>query len=178
MALNPASIRIASAPPRALVRIAGRAAAERARDFHSAIRRLAATGVGEVFLDLRDCPLLDSTFAGTLTLLAEGHSPDTTPDTPPQPVQFTLVEAKPRVIDALANLEVLALFTVAEPGFDPAIQAPEEDVPLGQVTHAESGRLCLEAHRALMARSDANRSRFSALESALCTELGRNNAPK
>jgi hypothetical protein len=167
MGLSPAKISIASAPPNAVVRIVGRAAVERARDFDGAIRRLVADGVRNIYIDLKDCPLLDSTFSGTVALLSEemtGNEPL---------VRFTLVDAKSRIVDGLANLEVLCRLEVAPPGTAaPAIQA-EMELPLSQSSHREMGEFCLRAHRALMALSTANEARFRELEAMLSVEMGK-----
>lgn len=170
MALNPALIHIASAPPNALVRIKGRAAVERARDFDLAVHKLTASGVSDVYIELGECPLLDSTFAGTLAQLAE-EAAESKAD-----VRYILLHAKPRIVDALANLEVLPLLRVAEGDDGCPIAGPGDELPLGNASHQEMGRFCLEAHRALMRRSEANRDRFAGVEAALTAELEKGEA--
>jgi anti-anti-sigma regulatory factor len=103
-------IHLACAGGVAVIRINGRAAVERARDFDAAVRQMAVQGVREVHLALAGCPLLDSTFSGTLAGLAEA-SPDGKPL-----VQFVLHDARARIVDGLANLEVLPLLRVAPEG--------------------------------------------------------------
>lgn len=166
MGLNPARISMASEPPRAVVRIVGRAAVERARDFDGAIRALVGQGVRDVYLNLAECPLLDSTFSGTVAMLAEERK-----EAGPL-VSFTLVAAKSRIVDGLANLEVLPLVKVAEPGVVTGISAGEVEVPLAKTNRLEAGQFCLRAHRALMALSAENRARFKELESMLAAEIG------
>jgi anti-anti-sigma regulatory factor len=168
MATSAAKITYATERPRALFRVAGRAAAERARDFDEAVRRLVADGVREVFLDLRECPLLDSTFSGTVAGLAEGRN-----GTGPL-VQFVLVGAKPRILDGLANLEVLPLLRVWEDAEPVPFTVPLEELAPSQSGHREMGLFCLQAHRALGRLSEANRERFRELESMLQAELSRN----
>jgi anti-sigma B factor antagonist len=166
MGLNPARISMAVEPPRAVVRIVGRAAVERARDFDGAIRALVGQGVREVYLNLAECPLLDSTFSGTVALLAEEQK------AAGPLVRFTLVAAKSRIVDGLANLEVLPLLKVAEAGVETAVSAAEVEVPMAQTSRLEAGEFCLRAHRALMALSAENRARFKELESMLAAEVG------
>jgi len=166
MGLNPARISMAVEPPRAVVRIVGRAAVERARDFDGAIRGLVGRGVSDVYLNLAECPLLDSTFSGTVALLAEEQK-----EAGPL-VRFTLVAAKSRIVDGLANLEVLPLLKVAEAGTETGISAVEVEVPMAQTSRLEAGEFCLRAHRALMALSEENRARFKELESMLAAEVG------
>lgn len=165
MGLSPARISIATEPPNAVVRIVGRAAVERARDFDIAVRRLVEAGVRDVYLDLRDCPLLDSTFSGTLALLAEeslGAEPM---------VRFTLLDAKARIVDGLANLEVLPFLSVAAEGTLAPVTEEAVELPVTPASHRETGEICLNAHRALMALSPSNQSRFRELETMLSQEL-------
>lgn len=171
MATSAAKISYVAEAPRALFRIAGRAAAERARDFDEAVRRLVGDGVREVFLDLSDCPLLDSTFSGTVAGLAEGRN-----GTMPL-VQFVLVGAKPRIVDGLANLEVLPLLRTWEDSEPVPFTAPMVELAPSQSGRQEMGLFCLQAHRALGRLSEANRERFRELESMLQAELSRTGEP-
>ncbi len=171
MGLSPAKISIASQPPRAVIRIVGRAAVERARDFDDAVRRLVGEGVRELYLDLKDCPLLDSTFSGAVALLAEERvGPDPM-------IRFVLVDAKTRIVDGLSNLEVLPLLRVAEPGEAAVVSGPLVDLPASQRSRQDAGEFCLRAHRALMALSPSNEVRFRELESMLVAELGEVRKP-
>lgn len=165
MGLNPARISVASDPPHAVIRIVGRAAVERARDFDGAVRRLVAEGVRDIDLNLRECPLLDSTFSGTVALLAE----ELTGDKPM--VRFTLIDAKSRIVDGLSNLEVLPRLQVAPPGTVATAAGEEVELPLSQSSHREMGEFCLRAHQALMALSTANATRFRELEKMLSLEM-------
>jgi hypothetical protein len=171
MGLSPAKISIASQPPHAVIRIVGRAAVERARDFDAAVRRLVSEGVRELHLDLKDCPLLDSTFSGAVALLAEereGAAPM---------VRFVLVEAKARIVDGLSNLEVLPLLRVAAPGEALPVGGELEELPISQASRRDAGEFCLRAHRALMALSPSNQARFRELETMLAAELGEASRP-
>lgn len=164
MSSTAARIFVASAPPLARIRICGRGAVERARDFDQLVRCLSDDGVRNIYLDFAECVLLDSTFIGALASLAEERSGD-------QPlVRFHLVNARNRILDGLANLEVLAKMTV---GGDPAALSdfPEFELPLQSIDRKEAGELCLKAHRTLMALSPANRERFQALVQMLSSEL-------
>lgn len=170
MGLSPAKISLASQPPRAVVRIVGRAAMERARDFDGVVRRLVGEGVREVYLELGACPLLDSTFSGAVAMLAEERQGSEAL------VRFTLVGAKPRIVDGLANLEVLPLVQVVEAGTGTGVTTEETEVPMERLSHREAGEFCLRAHRALMALSPANQARFAEVEKMLAAEVGEAGA--
>lgn len=160
-------IQFACAGPTALFRICGRAAAERARDFDLAVRRMTEQGVREVHLDLGECPLLDSTFSGTLAGLAEGRMAGGVR------VQFVLRDARPRIVDGLANLDVLPLFRVAGSGEPMPVAGPLRDLPQGLASRQELGRFCLEAHDTLSRLSEANEGRFAELRRMLAEEVAR-----
>ena len=171
MGLSPAKISIVSQPPRAVIRIVGRAAVERARDFDAAVRRLVSEGVHELHLDLKDCPLLDSTFSGAVALLAEetkGEGPM---------VRFVLLDAKARIVDGLSNLEVLPLLRVAASGEVLPVAGELEELPISKTSRRDDGEFCLRAHRALMALSPSNQERFRELEAMLAAELGEGSRP-
>jgi len=153
--------------PTALFRIHGRAAVERARDFDMAVRRMAEHGVREVHLALAGCPLLDSTFSGTLAGLAE-EVRDGVPL-----VRFVLHGARPRILDGLANLDVLPLVRVADVGEAQPANGPLQDLPQGLASKGELGRFCLGAHENLGRLSDANDARFAELRRMLAVELSR-----
>ena len=163
-------IQFACAGPTALFRISGRAAAERARDFDMAVRRMTEQGVREVHLDLGGCPLLDSTFSGTLAGLAEGRMAGGVR------VQFVLRDARPRILDGLANLDVLPLFRVAEASEPVPEAGPMRDLPQGLASRQELGRFCLEAHDTLSRLSEANQGRFAELRRMLAEEVSRGEA--
>lgn len=160
-------IQFACAATTALFRVTGRAAAERARDFDAAVRRMASEGIREVHLDLAGCPLLDSTFSGTLAGLAEERCEDG-----PR-VRFILHGARARILDGLANLDVLPLLRVAEPGEAWPVDGPWRDLPQGLAGKQDLGWFCLKAHDNLGRLSEANVSRFAELRRMLSEELAR-----
>jgi anti-anti-sigma regulatory factor len=160
-------IHLACAGGVAVIRINGRAAVERARDFDAAVRQMAVQGVREVHLALAGCPLLDSTFSGTLAGLAEASH-----DGKPL-VQFVLHDARARIVDGLANLEVLPLLRVAPEGEPLPVDAPMHALPSGVASREDIGRFCLDAHENLGRLSQANESRFADLRRMLGEELTR-----
>lgn len=167
MSSTAAKIFVASAPPLARIRICGRGAVDRARDFDQMVRCLIEGGVRNIFIDLAGCVLLDSTFIGALAGLAEEKTDD-------QPrIRFHLVNAPNRILDGLANLEVLDLMTVGG-DFTTLSDLPEIELPLQNVTRKEAGELCLQAHRTLMDLSPTNRERFQSLVRMLSSELDGN----
>jgi anti-anti-sigma factor len=151
------------------IKIAGRAAAESARDFKAALLRLQTDGVRHCVLDLNDTRLMDSTFAGVLAGLAGAHFDDSNSL---GGLKFTLVGATERIRDVLDNLGVLALMHSIEPGNATAAQAlPElQAIPLTQDKAATTG-CCYEAHEILMKLKPENVAKFQTLQTFLRQEL-------
>ncbi len=162
------AIRVGCSASAALVRITGRAAAERARDFDVAVRRMASEGIAEVHLDLAGCPLMDSTFCGTLAGMAEERVRGV------PWVRFVLHGARARILDGLANLEVLPLLRVAEAGEPFPVEEPLRDLPRGLASKQDMGWFCLRAHESLGRLGEANVERFAELRRMLSEELARN----
>jgi anti-anti-sigma regulatory factor len=166
MALPPARITLAVAPPHAVFKIAGRAAVERARDFKAAVENLGSSGIRDVYLDLSECLLMDSMFSGILANLARGPGP-----------RFTLLQANARITDLLDNLGALRFVrlglpteTIPEAGSASAVDA----LPADKRATAEC---CLEAHRFLMGLKVENQTKFETLEKYLEAELRAMPAP-
>ncbi len=160
MPLPPAKIQLAIAGPTAVIKITGRAAVERARDFKTAIESLRATGVRDVYLDLSECLLMDSMFSGVLANLASENGP-----------RFTLVDANARVTDLLDNLGALRAVRLARS--DDKVPELGESAELASLPADKlaTAECCLEAHRFLMDLKSENRSKFETLERFLETEI-------
>ncbi len=160
MPLPPAKITIAVAGPNAVIKVAGRAAVERARDFKSAVENLSGSGIRDVYLDLSECLLMDSMFSGVVANLASGDGP-----------RFTLVDANARVLDLLDNLGALRSVRVASSeDRAPSVGDGKELAALPTDKRAMA-ECCLEAHRFLMDLKTENRAKFETLEKYLEAEI-------
>jgi anti-sigma B factor antagonist len=164
MALPACTITVGTDARTGYVRVAGRACAERARDFKLLARRLVDGGHPRLVLDLSQCVLMDSTFSGVLAGLADPRPGET-------PVDLTLVGANERVRDLLDNLGVLPLVHDLDPAQFPAVCGDLEELPAGPGAKEEIAGCCLEAHRVLMALKPENVAKFQTLERYLSAEL-------
>ena len=154
-------------PPSAIIKIAGRAAAESARDFQQLIQRLQGDGITRFALDLTGCLLMDSTFSGVLAGLATEMGP-----TPGDDWQhFTIVGANARVLDLLDNLGVLPLVDVLEECVAKNDLAAGQEIALGQHSKTEMASCCLEAHRLLMKLKPENAAKFRTVTEILEQQL-------
>lgn len=154
-------------PPTAIIKIAGRAAAESARDFQQLIQRLQGDGIARFVLDLSGCLLMDSTFSGVLAGLATEMGP-----TPGDDWQhFTIVGANARVLDLLDNLGVLPLVDVLEDCIDAQKLAQCQEIALAQHSKTEMTTCCLEAHRLLMNLKPENAAKFRTVTEILEQQL-------
>jgi anti-anti-sigma regulatory factor len=160
MALPSAKISVAVSVPVAVVRIEGRAASERSRDFKLALQRLASTGVREVFLDLSGCLLMDSMFSGVLSNLALHGG-----------LRFTLVDANERILDLMDNLGALPHVRILRAEEGAPCLGPAEELAALPLDKRAVTELCLEAHRFLMELKAENRAKFATLETFLEAEL-------
>lgn len=160
MALPPAKILLACAPPVAVVTVAGRAAVERTRDFRAAVERLGQLGVKEVHVDLSGCLLMDSMFSGTLANLAADGG-----------LRFTVFNANERIADQLENLGALKFIRLARGDEAASDAGPAAEVPALPADRRATAESCLEAHRFLMAIKEENRAKFETLERFLEDEI-------
>lgn len=152
--------------PTAYLRVTGRAAVERARDFKSLVQRLNGQGIRKFCLDLTECRIMDSTFSGVLAALASELGP--LPEG--AGTRFVLVNPNERVRDLLDNLGVLPLVTVLEGARSDVPAEGAEELARGSESRAETAECCLDAHRFLMALSPQNIPKFRDLTRVLEAE--------
>lgn len=133
---------------------------------------VARTG-SRVLIDLSACQGMDSTFLGFLVALhgrtrhpAARQPPDATAEVP----RLVLVNPSSEATRLLDMMGVSHLVPVARGQPDPALELVEvfaqRDCP-----PRERAELILDAHRALVALSDANRERFAGFIAALERDL-------
>jgi len=138
----------------ACVRVTGQAKFTSATDFKNLLLQLQKDGCTDIVLDLTQCSLMDSTFLGVITAVARRFEAARKEG---RPCTIKLYHPADRVLEALANLDMLRLFTVIT---DPPQTTAFQRVENGQATRGEMTRTCLEAHQALMKVSDENARRF------------------
>ena len=167
MALPGCKMLVLVEPPTAFIKIAGRAAAEGARDFQQLVRRLHGEGIARFCLDLTACLLMDSTFSGVLAGLANefGASADDGCK------RFTIVGANARVLDLLDNLGVLPLANVLDRDDTLAALKDGAEVEIGGHSKTDMAVCCLEAHRLLMQLKPENLAKFRPVTEMLESQL-------
>jgi anti-sigma B factor antagonist len=138
----------------ACVRVVGQAKFTSATDFKNLLLQLQKDGCTDIILDLTQCSLMDSTFLGVITAVARRFDAARKEG---RPCTIKLYHPADRVLEALANLDMLRLFTVIS---DPPQTSAFQRVENGQTSRVEINRTCLEAHKALMNISEENERRF------------------
>lgn len=140
----------------ACIKIVGRANVTCSVDFKRLLNHLEQRGCGTISLELGECPLMDSTFLGTLARFACDHA---APGAGGGRTRVQLLNANDRVTEMLDNLCVLSLFTLST-GL-PVPAGPMEPVrETADVSRQEVTRTALEAHLALTALSPSNEPKF------------------
>lgn len=167
MALPGCKMLVFVEPPTAFIKIAGRAAAEGARDFQQLVRQLHSEGVPRFCLDLTACLLMDSTFSGVLAGLATEFGPASDDGCK----RFTIVGANARVLDLLDNLGVLPLATVVDRDGSAEAWKDGAEITVGGHSKTELTTCCLEAHRLLMTLKPENEAKFRAVTEVLESQL-------
>lgn len=167
MALPGCKMMVFVEPPTAFIKIAGRAAAEGARDFQQLVRRLHSEGIPRFCLDLTACLLMDSTFSGVLAGLVHEFGPG--PDDNCK--RFTVVGANARVLDLLDNLGVLPLTNSLAQDVIGDAKSNGTEIVIGQHSRTELTTCCLEAHQMLMTLKPENTAKFRTVTEVLEQQL-------
>jgi len=111
-------------------------------------------GFREFVVDLKNCPVMDSTFMGTLAGVAlrlrelgQGH--------------LKVVNLNERNQDLLTNLGLDQLFTIGvSPQESPVTQPAQEALPATPAGKEEQTRTMLEAHEAVVEANPENAAKF------------------
>lgn len=146
------------------VRVVGRATFASGVDFKSLLERVIRQGHQRIAVDLRDCPLMDSTFIGLLTTFGM--------QLPPQSgTGISLHHGNERILGLLKNLGVDHLFKASGPGDgipEHLTARPADSTP---ASHVDLQRTCLEAHEKLMEVNPENVARFKDVTRFLAEDL-------
>lgn len=153
------SILVAEIDPYLWIRVDGKGSFQNAADLKSFAFQMIGTGRGAFVIDLSGCPMMDSTFMGTLVGIAI-RLPEQSP-----PGKLTVVNANDRNAQLLENLGLTKIFPVQKDtaGFEEQARqvsclleaTPTVDLPLEQ-----RSKEVLDAHEALSEVSEENRERF------------------
>ncbi len=156
MAVPDCKLLVWSDPPRAFLKIVGKATAPAAPDFVSLLQRLQSQGHESFVFELSSCLLIDSTFVGHLAQLALHHSQQN----PNAASRIVLVNPAAHITELLDTIFVLDLFQVIH---DAEASAPRPDaIATDCANHSrdEVNQCCLEAHRFLAALAPDNAAKF------------------
>lgn len=158
------------------VRVEGRGSFHNSPELKAVAAHAAQRGIKRLVVDLKNSPLMDSTFMGTLTGLSLNNKA--------APVNgLIVVNANERNIQLLENLGLDQIFEVDKDGsalaeirleVDEELLARSARAPLDKIAHAAH---VLEAHQALAEANPANRERFRDVVTFLKSEVEANQSP-
>lgn len=136
------------------VRVEGKGSFQNSTGLRDFAKEMTNRGFREFVVDLCHCPMMDSTFMGTLAFVAQrlrvlGQG------------QLTVINLNERNRDLLSNLGLDQLFTLesrppaagAQPTSEVALPATEDD-------KQKRTRVMIEAHEACVAANPANAAKF------------------
>ena len=153
------------------VRVVGRATFVAGVDFKSLLEQIIQQGHRRIAVDLRECPLMDSTFIGLLTAFGMQLPPGAN-------VGISLHNVNERVAGLLGSLGVSHLFLCAgDAGAIPADLALSA-AGTGAATQVELQRTCLQAHEKLMEANLENVARFKDVTRFLAEDLKKAEAAR
>lgn len=158
------------------VRVEGRGSFQNSPDLKAVATRAAEVAKHQLVIDLRDCPLMDSTFMGTLTSIALG--------TRGKPAgRMLVINPNERNLALLENLGLDQIFEVDKSGdalpdlrlaVDSEMLARAQRTTLDKAQHAQH---VLQAHEALAGANSANCDRFRDVVTFLKSGAKGNNGP-
>lgn len=149
------------------IELTGRANVACSGVFRDVVQHLRHEAVDRIFILLKSCLLMDSTFLGVLAGQAVSFSEERSGDAS----RIALVQPSERVLGLVENLGVLDSFEILEelPEIEFQFQSVSIEAPADL---RELSRISLDAHRALIALNEENRARFEGVTSLLEEELG------
>lgn len=159
------------------VRVENRGSFKNSPDLRAAAESAVRRGMNRIVVDLEDCPIMDSTFMGTLTSLHLAL------EKLPGDSGLIVLNANDRNLDLLQSLGLDHVFRVDKDGTElPELRrqvaaemfARAQVQPLDKSEHAAH---VLEAHEALAGANPANLDRFRDVVSFLRQEVRGENGP-
>ncbi|QQL45086.1 STAS domain-containing protein [Sulfuriroseicoccus oceanibius] len=164
---NVSPILVAELPPYLWVRVAGKGTFQNAADLKQFASQTIESGRTQFVIDLGECPMMDSTFMGTLTGIAlklreKGDA-----------AKMTVVNANERNAQLLENLGLTMIFDVERGCGKFSAEMGQVDELLAATERQESTSSdVLEAHETLSGISDENRAKFKDVVEFLRAENG------
>lgn len=155
----------------AFIKIAGRANFGASIEFKNAVYWLCEKGFRIFKLDLTDCLLMDSTFAGVLAGLGRTFEPA---ENPGSQNLIEILNPNDRISDLLDNLGVKNMFHIVQG--TPPNPADLTEVPLPAIPPSDPeafARACYDAHKDLIKANPTNAEKFKDVTSALSEEIER-----
>ncbi len=149
-----ASILVGTANRTVWVRVEGKGSFLNSTGLKEFSKEMVNRGYREFVVDLKNCPLMDSTFMGTLAGVAlrlrelgQGS--------------LRVVNLNERNQDLLGNLGLDQLFSIGFTGSEPAgAQPAQEPLPAGAPDKEAQTRTMLEAHEAVVEANPENAAKF------------------
>lgn len=151
------------------VRVVGRATFAAGVDFKSLLEGVLREGHRRIAVDLRECPLMDSTFVGLLTTFGMQLPPEAG-------AGISLHHVNDRVRELLGNLGVSHLFLSCGPDEEIPGRLAAQPAGQGTASQLELQRTCLEAHEKLMEVNPENVARFKDVAKFLAEDLKKAEA--
>ena len=149
--IAPSAILVGVADRTVWVRVEGKGSFQNATGLKQFGKEMTNRGYRQFVFDLKQCPVMDSTFMGTLTSIAM-HLRELGSG------QLSLVNLNERNRDLLSNLGLDRFFNMgAEAPVAFPVQAPLPTVADDKQTRAET---MIEAHEAVVAANPANEAKF------------------
>jgi anti-sigma B factor antagonist len=147
------SILVGTANRTVWVRVEGKGSFLNSTGLKEFAKEMVNRGYREFAVDLKNCPLMDSTFMGTLAGVAlrlrelgQGN--------------LRVVNLNERNQELLGNLGLDQLFTIGTTGGEPAVPAAEQALPEGAADKEAQTRTMLEAHEAVVEANPDNAAKF------------------
>jgi anti-anti-sigma regulatory factor len=158
------------------IRVEGRGTFQNSPDLKAVAAKAGERGIARIVIDLQDCPLMDSTFMGTMTGLAIGTRGRAA-------LELLVLNANERNLHLLESLGLDQIFHVDKLGTSLAeLRRGVEEEFLSRVRRSALDRTehaahVLEAHEALAGANVSNLARFSDVVSFLKSEVEGGNPP-
>jgi anti-sigma B factor antagonist len=147
------SILVGTASRTVWVRVEGKGSFLNSTGLKEFTKEMVNRGYREFAVDLKNCPVMDSTFMGTLAGVAlrlrelgQGH--------------LRVINLNERNQDLLANLGLDQLFTLGGPMCAPLDATPTQPLASGPIDKEAQARTMLEAHEAVVEANPENAAKF------------------
>jgi anti-sigma B factor antagonist len=147
------SILVGTSDRTVCVRVEGKGSFLNSTGLKEFAKEMTNRGYRDFVIDLKNCPVMDSTFMGTLAGVALrlrelGQG------------QIRVVNLNERNFDLLGNLGLDQLFTIDGDNGDAGAAAPKQPLPSGPVDKNAQAQTMLDAHTELVEANPQNAAKF------------------